>query len=309
MVALVPFFLCGSPLRPVPRQSYGSFLTVAIFTCIDLACMNMGLDYLSVSVQQALNAATPAAVIFFELVLYGKMRAYYVYLPFIPLLAGSVITTLASGEHQSSPIGILIMVVAIFSGSLKAITTHKYLIKIKNEMGVVSFLFWLDAAMLVMLVPWAHIKGETQGLMNWKYMATPFPWIIVLSNGLIGGLRAYLVKLVLKFNTPLTKVVCDIIIKAMTIGISIIIFGTLVPALMGFGVILTLFGFGMYSVAALREKFLSQEELSTNGKKFQKMETVMIEQGSVYAESRLEKHFRSEDSDERPLLCASPRDA
>jgi len=117
------------------------------------------------------------------------------------------------------------------------------------------------------------------------------------------------VKLVLKFNTPLTKVVCDIIIKAMTIGISIIIFGTLVPALMGFGVILTLFGFGMYSVAALREKFLSQEELSTNGKKFQKMETVMIEQGSVYAESRLEKHFRSEDSDERPLLCASPRDA
>jgi len=230
-----------------------------------------------------------------------------VYLPFIPLLAGSAITTLASGENQSSPIGILIMVVAIFSGSLKAITTHEYLVKMKNEMGIVSFLFWLDAVMLVMLVPWAHIKGETQGLMNWDYLAAPFPWIIVLSNGLFGGLRAYLVKLVLKFNTPLTKVVCDIIIKAMTIGLSIIIFRTVVPTLMGFGVILTIFGFGMYSVAALREKILCREALTPNGTKFKKMKTVMVEQDPVNSESRLEKNVRAEDSDKRPLLSASPR--
>jgi len=197
-------------------------------------------------------------------------------------------------------------------------------------MGIVSFLFWLDAVMLVMLVPWAHIKGETQGLMNWDYLAAPFPWIIVLSNGklcvenihrrkywiffimfiisgLFGGLRAYLVKLVLKFNTPLTKVVCDIIIKAMTIGLSIIIFRTVVPTLMGFGVILTIFGFGMYSVAALREKILCREALTPNGTKFKKMKTVMVEQDPVNSESRLEKNVRAEDSDKRPLLSASPR--
>jgi len=138
---------------------------------------------LSVSVQQALNALTPAAVILFELIFYGKVRAVYVYLPFIPLIAGSIITTLASGETATSPEGIIIMIVAIFSGALKAITTHDYLVKMKNEMGILSFLFWLDAFMLLMLLPWAHMQGEFRSLAQWKHLAAPIPWLVVLANG------------------------------------------------------------------------------------------------------------------------------
>eukprot|EP00954_Amorphochlora_amoebiformis_P029006 1392527-Amorphochlora_amoeboformis.AAC.2 len=100
VLVLLPFFLLGGArLLPIPAKHRTMFAVITLFTTADLACMNLGLDLLSVSVQQALNATTPAAVILFELILYRKVRSVWVYLPFIPLIAGSVLTTVTSGER------------------------------------------------------------------------------------------------------------------------------------------------------------------------------------------------------------------
>uniref|UniRef100_A0A7S2U3Z9 Sugar phosphate transporter domain-containing protein n=1 Tax=Lotharella oceanica TaxID=641309 RepID=A0A7S2U3Z9_9EUKA len=253
IVALAPVFLCID-LKPVPKGQYGNFTTIAVLTALDLACMNLGLDALDVSVQQALNAATPAAVIMFELLFFRKVRSTWVYLPFIPLIAGSVLTTLASGSHESSPSGVFFMICAIFSGALKAITTHNFLTKMKNEMGVLSFLFWLDIAMLSLLIPGAYLFEEFRGIAHWPRALEIFAWAVVISNGLFGGVRAWLVKVVLKYNTALTKVVCDIIIKAATIGLSVVIFQNTLTTWMLVGIILTMGGFSLYTTAAFYEK-------------------------------------------------------
>eukprot|EP00469_Lotharella_globosa_P014750 CAMPEP_0167829322 /NCGR_PEP_ID=MMETSP0112_2-20121227/12079_1 /TAXON_ID=91324 /ORGANISM="Lotharella globosa, Strain CCCM811" /LENGTH=409 /DNA_ID=CAMNT_0007732971 /DNA_START=167 /DNA_END=1396 /DNA_ORIENTATION=+ len=329
LVALAPVFLCID-LKPVPKGQYGNFVVIAGLTALDLACMNLGLDALDVSVQQALNAATPAAVIMFEMVFYKKVRSVWVYLPFIPLISGSVLTTLASGAHQnsptgsgsvlttlasgahkSSPTGVFFMVIAIFSGALKAITTHNFLTKLKNEMGVLSFLFWIDVVMLFFLVPTAYLFEEFQGIGNWPRALELFAWAVVISNGLFGGVRAWLVKVVLKYNTALTKVVCDIIIKAATIGLSVLIFQNTITAWMLVGIVLTLGGFSLYTFAALREKMTLQEALeSPMGKKKGKRSRsktpeppcLVAEAVPVSEYNGARRRARDGDIEEQPLL-------
>jgi len=291
LVAISPMFLV-IPLKPIPRNYYGKFALIAVLTCVDLSCMNLGLDRLSVSVQQALNAATPAAVILFEFLMFQKVRSFYVYLPFLPLLAGTVLTTIGSDSHRSSPDGVIYMLVAIVSGALKAITTHEFLVGLRHQVGVLSFLFWIDLAMLLLLLPAAAVFSEYQHIQTWDRLYQVVPWIIVIANGLFGGVRAWLVKVVLKYNTALTKVVCDIIIKAATIGLSIVVFGTVLPKIMVAGICLTIFGFTMYSAAAFYEKVYGCES-QTPPKDSRASHTKSLE--GVHVSSPTESYITSSD--------------
>lgn len=87
----------GPTLSPVPPQSRKLFAFVSLLTFIDISCMNIGLNELTVSVQQTLNAATPVAVIGFEYILFGTMHNRYVVLSILPLLVGAILTTASSG--------------------------------------------------------------------------------------------------------------------------------------------------------------------------------------------------------------------
>jgi len=203
------------------------------------------------------------------------------------------------------------MVIAIFSGALKAITTHNFLTKLKNEMGVLSFLFWIDVVMLFFLVPTAYLFEEFQGIGNWPRALELFAWAVVISNGLFGGVRAWLVKVVLKYNTALTKVVCDIIIKAATIGLSVLIFQNTITAWMLVGIVLTLGGFSLYTFAALREKMTLQEALeSPMGKKKGKRSRsktpeppcLVAEAVPVSEYNGARRRARDGDIEEQPLL-------
>eukprot|EP00472_Partenskyella_glossopodia_P003839 CAMPEP_0197525206 /NCGR_PEP_ID=MMETSP1318-20131121/10683_1 /TAXON_ID=552666 /ORGANISM="Partenskyella glossopodia, Strain RCC365" /LENGTH=369 /DNA_ID=CAMNT_0043078395 /DNA_START=165 /DNA_END=1275 /DNA_ORIENTATION=- len=250
-----------------------------------------------------------AAVILFEFLMFQKVRSFYVYLPFLPLLAGTVLTTIGSDSHRSSPDGVIYMLVAIVSGALKAITTHEFLVGLRHQVGVLSFLFWIDLAMLLLLLPAAAVFSEYQHIQTWDRLYQVVPWIIVIANGLFGGVRAWLVKVVLKYNTALTKVVCDIIIKAATIGLSIVVFGTVLPKIMVAGICLTIFGFTMYSAAAFYEKVYGCES-QTPPKDSRASHTKSLE--GVHVSSPTESYITSSDQsirlededsdDEKPLL-------
>jgi len=300
ILVLGPVFMIVE-LKPVPRGSYLHFAVIAAFTSIDLACMNLGLDRLDISVQQALNAATPAAVIMFEMLFFRKIRSVWVYLPFLPLISGSVLTTLASGSHRSSPSGVFFMIIAIFSGALKAITTHDFLVKLKNQMGVLSFLFWLDIVMLSFLLPAAYVFEEFDALLQWPQLVDSFAWVAIISNGLFGGVRAWLVKLVLKYNTALTKVVCDVIIKASTIGLSILIFGNTVTTWMIVGIFLTLSGFSLYTAAALKEKTTEKKTVKATKGRGSKSPEPMVAEACPEAETPLRRRV-FDDVEGQPLL-------
>lgn len=249
MVACATVFATGqAEFSSLPRHHWRGFAQISILTALDMGFTNWSLDLISVALQLTIKAAIPAIVVTYERIVLQKTHGGMAYASLTPLVLGAVLVGLGSGSADYNLFGTILMLLATLCSAIKMVTTHSVIKQVRDDMGMVSFLFWLELAMVPILLPWALANKEIETIYQWDEVSQAGAWAFVLIVALIGGLRAYSQALVLKYNAALTLAAANILIQALTILISIWVFNTATSVEMDLGIVISLIGYGMYTL-------------------------------------------------------------
>lgn len=233
----------------LPKHHWKIFGSVAVLTASDMGFTNWSLDLISVALQLTIKAAIPAIVVGYEVVMLRRAHSSIVYLSIIPLVLGAVLVGLGSGSADFNMLGAILMVIATFASAIKMVTTHSAIRQVRKDLkGMVVFLFWLEAAMIPILLPWCWLNGELSTLNQWSEYGEFGAWAFILIVAVIGGFRAYVQNLVLRYNSALTLAAANILIQALTIIISIWLFNTSTTIELDLGIIVSMLGYAMYTM-------------------------------------------------------------
>ena len=91
------------------------------------------------------------------------------------------------------------------------------------DLGGVGVLFWIDAIILLVLVPWALANGELVDLLHEPKNVGD--WFNLLFTAVLGGVRFYSQVLVLKFHPASSLAVANLAFQAINIYLSLALFG------------------------------------------------------------------------------------
>ena len=94
--------------------------------------------------------------------------------------------------------GIISMLIAVFAGAFKSVFAHAIISDTKKEMGILSFTFWMEIIVSVILLPWAFSTGEAITMSQMD----PNLYSIVLFTSLYGGVRIFSQLYFLKYTSP-----------------------------------------------------------------------------------------------------------
>ena len=190
-VCMVPIFLLRpgtfKRLTPVMYRGFG-FVCIAIAG--DLACTNVALSLLSVALQQCIRGASPTATLFVERIVHGKEQHPALYVVVVLLCVGPVLTSLGSESGDASMGGIVMMVLALFAGAFKYVLAHKMITTFKKELGTLSFLFWAEIFVAILLTPWAIGNGEAAQLIAGEQRPLG-DWLLLYFTAAFGGVRVF----------------------------------------------------------------------------------------------------------------------
>lgn len=92
----------------------------------------------------------------------------------------------------------------------------------KKDVGSFAFLFWLDAATLIILVPWSLITGELPKL--FQSLHTGLDVFNLLGTSFLGGLRFYSQIIVLRVTTATNLSCANIGFQAIAIYLALFLF-------------------------------------------------------------------------------------
>lgn len=236
------------------KDKLTGFGAVTVMTALGMAFQNLALNSLSVALQQALRATLPVFVIIFERVVLGKRHNNWIYVALIPLTAGPMLCVSGSKGGDVTMIGLIYMTFGVLLSALKVVYLEKIVRSVRKDMGMVSFLFWLDLFMVPILAPWAVANGEVFEVPNWSNKTSAIAWGFLIMVSIMGGLRAYSINLTVKYASALTKTTADIFTQALTIYVSLLIFHTTASPLLHTGIAVTVAGFAFYTYIKYIEK-------------------------------------------------------
>jgi len=231
-----------------------SFAVVTVMTALGMAFQNLALNMLSVALQQALRATLPVFVIVFERVILGKSHNKLIYVALIPLTLGPMLCLKGSSGADITVMGLIYMTAGVLMSALKVVYLEKVVRSVRKDMGMVSFLFWLDLFMVPILAPWAVANGEIFEVASWPQRTSAIAWGFLILVSIMGGLRAYSINMVVKHASALTKTAADIFTQALTIYVSLLIFNTEASTMLHLGIAVTVAGFGFYTAIKYNEK-------------------------------------------------------
>ena len=255
LLACVLIFASGqSEYAPFPTEHLKGFAVISLLTASDMGLTNWAVALISVALQLTIKAAIPAIVVTYEKFALHKSHTTTAYLSLVPLVFGAVLVGMGSGKADFDLLGVCVMCGATVCSSIKMVSTHGMIKAVKKDMGMVAFLFWLELAMIPILLPWCVANGELADLPNWKQVGQLGAWMFVMIVAVVGGLRAYVQNMVLKYNSALTLAAANILIQALTIVISIFLFHTQTSFMMNLGIFISLVGYGAYSYQSGQSK-------------------------------------------------------
>jgi drug/metabolite transporter (DMT)-like permease len=238
-VCMVPIFLLKpgtfKRLTPVMYRGFG-FVCIAIAG--DLACTNVALSLLSVALQQCIRGASPTATLFVERIVHGKEQHPALYVVVLLLCVGPVLTSLGSESGDASMGGIVMMVIAIFAGAFKYVLAHKMITTFKKELGTLSFLFWVEIFVAILLTPWAIGNGEAAQLIAGEQRPLG-DWLLLYFTAAFGGVRVFAQFYFLSHTSATSLSLSNLAIQALSIVLGIIFFGTRVTLPLALGVVVT----------------------------------------------------------------------
>ena len=175
-----------------------------------------------------------------------------VYMSMIPLTAGPVIAAFGTDVVDWSMSGALWMTVAVFAAAVKSVKLYHAIQTMRKDMGMISFLLWLELSTLVILGPWSVLNGELFSLSSFAEVRSYGTWSIICSVSLLGGLRAFATTMVLRYADPVSLASANVLIQMTTVVLSILLFSTNLSFLLVIGTVVSVGGFPLFTVAKFR---------------------------------------------------------
>jgi len=247
-IMLVPLFLIKPSTWGVInwRANWKGFSLVTVLVTLDIALTNIAVSQLSVSIQQTLLALNPVATVIIESIYRKKLSHPVIYLTIMVLMVGPIITNLGVPADKVSMYGIFMQLLGVLNSATKYVFAHEVMRACKKDAGTFAFLFWLDAATLIILVPWALINGDVGRM--FQEITTPLEVFQLLVTSLLGGMRFFSQLLVLKVTTATNLSCSNIAFQAINIYLSLLLFHdiSVTPTLIA-GTLLTLATSSVYT--------------------------------------------------------------
>lgn len=240
-LCLVPIFMAKmGTFKYLDRSMLSGFALVCLAIAGDLAFTNVALNLLSVAFQQCIKSASPAATMLVEkLIKRSTEQPAVLWATVLALCVGPILTGLGSDRWDSSPVGIAMMVAAVFAGAFKYVLAHKMVTTYKNELGTLSFLFWVECFVAALLTPWAVANGEMSAML-FDADRPLSQWLLLYFTAAYGGVRVYSQFYFLSHTSATSLSLSNLAVQALTILLGVLFFGTPVtPYLVG-GVVVTL---------------------------------------------------------------------
>lgn len=252
-LCLAPVFLAKPSLfQSLQGRMLRPMLGVCLAIAIDLACTNVAISLLSVALQQCIKATSPAATVVLESLMMGKLQHPAIYLAVGLICVGPVLTHLGSQSFDSTPFGVLMMVVAVLAGAFKYVLAHAIIRDFRSELGTLAFTFWVEVFVALMLTPWAVLNGEARFLL-YGTASSAKDWALLLFTAAYGGVRIYSQFALLSHTTATTLSMSNLTIQAGTIILGIYVFHTLVTPYLVAGVAETIAASALYTYLKLSD--------------------------------------------------------
>ena len=138
----------------------------------------------------------------------------------------------------------------------------------KKDCGSFAFLFWLDLATLIILVPWAFINGDMVAL--YSSPSSALDWFNLMFTALLGGVRFFSQIIVLRVTTATNLSCANLAFQAINIYLSIALFHK--PTINGFiigGTLFTIASSGFYTYLKMSKVLTKRPECIKFGKQFE----------------------------------------
>ena len=117
------------------------------------------------------------------------------------------------------------MGLAVLASASKSVLIHSTVKRCKQEMGIATFMYWLEVGVMAVLLPWSAVNGELVQLPAWVRSHSAFDNFSLLAVSLMGGFRAYTLTLVLAYSgSALYLVFCNSLVQSIAIITSILLF-------------------------------------------------------------------------------------
>ena len=223
-VALLPVFLIDRSAWALPKKEYlPGFLLVCVLVAFDLGFTNIAISMLSLTLQQCLIATNPAFTVTIESFYKRALAHPAIYAIIAVLCCGPIVMATAGAPEKINGVGVIMQILGVICSACKGVFLHALLSTVKKDLGGVGVLFWIDAIILLVLVPWALANGELVELLH-----TPKnvgDWFNLLFTAVLGGVRFYSQVLVLKFHPASSLAVANLAFQAINIYLSLALFG------------------------------------------------------------------------------------
>ena len=123
---------------------------------------------------------------------------------------------------------------------------YPHLSQARKDLGAFAVLFWIDAVILLILIPWGLANGELVALV--RSPKNLYQWAQLVGTAVLGGARFFSQLLVLKFHPASSLAVANLGMQALNMYLAIWLFGTpaLTPHVVG-GSVLALAMAALYS--------------------------------------------------------------
>jgi drug/metabolite transporter (DMT)-like permease len=232
------------------------FVQISILTALDMGFTNTAISRISIALQQTIKATLPVAVIMLEKLIEGKQHSWSVHLCLVPLVMAPIFS--AEGSLTTADwdaVGASCMFVAVLVSATKNVVIHSTVKKCKQEMGVLTFMWWLEIGVMIVFAPWGIFNGEDAQIPAWLHVHSNFDGLSLIFVSLMGGFRAYTLTLVLAYSgSALYLVFINSLVQSFSIGTSIVLFHTQVTAPLALGIAYSLVGCTLYAVVKHSEK-------------------------------------------------------
>ena len=240
-------FLIDRSAWAVPKKEYlPGFLLVCVLVAFDLGFTNIAIAMLSLTLQQCLIATNPAFTVTIESFYKRALAHPAIYAIIAVLCCGPIVMATAGAPEKINGVGVIMQILGVICSACKGVFLHALLSTVKKDLGGVGVLFWIDAIILLVLVPWALANGELVDLLHEPKNVGD--WFNLLFTAVLGGVRFYSQVLVLKFHPASSLAVANLGMQALNMYLAIWLFGTpaLTPHVVG-GSVLALAMAALYS--------------------------------------------------------------
>ena len=157
-VALLPVFLIDRSAWALPKKEYlPGFLLVCVLVAFDLGFTNIAISMLSLTLQQCLIATNPAFTVAIESFYKRALAHPAIYAIIAVLCCGPIVMATAGAPEKINGVGVIMQILGVICSACKGVFLHALLSTVKKDLGGVGVLFWIDAIILLVLVPWAEM--------------------------------------------------------------------------------------------------------------------------------------------------------